>query len=1113
MTASIRAEKAPADTVESRSPKTAARDGSWPASLTGSIIQLHAQAGNRAVVQLLGQRRRNGAGARPIRNVAPIVARQPVAPATDRPTAKPAAPTTGASEEVTSAALEVDEPAQARETEPEIGGAKPPDPFDHDLLRAVEVAARIAQLKKKKQYQGSDAARLLDLVPHQWIVAKTGMVRPDIGNVLVERWLPARAKQIAFKMLDQSEVVARREVGRYSGLAGQADARALRNAAAAITPFKTKAFELTMKASDVNSWDDANQAQAEYEGVRRAYGARFPILLAQEIDYAALATASDYDVHLLASGTAGQVLKNIDESRENLRKNRIDIWDLAPVIAQVKATFGIEPGSYADQIIEKTRNARARKSLIANLVTAALQIGLGLVAVFATGGVALVALGAGAALSTAQAVGHIADYDVKKAASGSSIDIAYAISSEAPGFFWLAVDIVGAVLDIAGAVKAFRSMISAAHDLGALRQAALTEGKALESQKKLKNMTAEQFADRIVASAKTARSAVGRRARLLTEMLKGSSPRVVSLLAGEPKAMLALLKEWGSWKGLMSVLEHGGPTMSKIGRNLLEFRSGVVKGLAKSIDDGGVGARLLGGASYEFISDVDLQVASGRLLIETERRMAAQYGRNWQELFRMAVYTDADRLFKYADVMKYLPRSARAALQKRITALAERLNLAKMLRHAGSNKQSRARVEAIINKIVTDEKEVAEIRKLAKVGERAGTARRDELLLEIDALTEEFATASKARKIELAEQITQKQMEANVFTKEAYVSPGAGREAAAGVRVASSEAYQSGISQLEMIEHIVHEAGGDIVKAAREYELFKYINRFATAAARAGVRTNMLAYFENLSEYIYRVYRTGHADIPTGLPDDWLKRPFVRPSDREVFPVPHADDAFLKAQFDQFSKAASDALPAMKKQAAAKAEEWTAGSEAVARETIEHTAPPLPTTRTTSGELPRPTPTGGGAAAGSATALPARPKYQSLNPAETPEERRIGELLHRDLREFTEVYGAKEVKKEKEALKGTRSGDYRAVRPDGTLLRLDLYEPRTARLKNAMDKIIDKNSQADVVVVKFGEGATKDWGVKEAEELSTMLRVTPNHDIQRVIFIKGDAIFLDRAIR
>jgi hypothetical protein len=86
--------------------------------------------------------------------------------------------------------------------------------------------------------------------------------------------------------------------------------------------------------------------------------------------------------------------------------------------------------------------------------------------------------------------------------------------------------------------------------------------------------------------------------------------------------------------------------------------------------------------------------------------------------------------------------------------------------------------------------------------------------LKIDALQAEYATATAARRVELAEQISSKQVEANFYTYEANIGPGSLKlSGSRGLEI--QESYQAALTQLEMIEHIPAEAGGNVALASR----------------------------------------------------------------------------------------------------------------------------------------------------------------------------------------------------------------------------------------------------------------------------------------------------------
>jgi hypothetical protein len=125
----------------------------------------------------------------------------------------------------------------------------------------------------------------------------------------------------------------------------------------------------------------------------------------------------------------------------------------------------------------------------------------------------------------------------------------------------------------------------------------------------------------------------------------------------------------------------------------------------------------------------------------------------------------------------------------------------------------------------------------------------------------------------------------------------------------------------------------------------------------------------------------------------------------------------------------------------------------------------------------------------------------------TASENAVGELLQRKLSDEA-VYGSPE------QFPGMPSGDYRFVSREGRVTSADLFEPNSASVGSVVANVIKKGSQpdfpqAEIVVVRFGNGDTADMGVDAARQIARDVFATPNHDVSRLIFVKGGEILLD----
>ncbi len=94
-----------------------------------------------------------------------------------------------------------------------------------------------------------------------------------------------------------------------------------------------------------------------------------------------------------------------------------------------------------------------------------IAIGLGLIAAIPTGGASLAAAGiatavgiAGAALSVYNAYEHWQEYQLQMAATATDFAKAEALAKDEPSLFWLAIDIIGAGLDLGAAAMAFKAL-------------------------------------------------------------------------------------------------------------------------------------------------------------------------------------------------------------------------------------------------------------------------------------------------------------------------------------------------------------------------------------------------------------------------------------------------------------------------------------------------------------------------------------------------------------------------------------------------------------------------------------------------------------------------------
>jgi hypothetical protein len=851
-------------------------------------------------------------------------------------------------------------PTDAAEQE-RVAGIVASTEDERQMVRALSVRPKIQEIQKTSHrkamevYNNDPNATLDDLyggkyddeqkakdeVEIQALLDDVGVVGMLEFHKLEEKFpgvFQTKAYNLATYMLDQNERIAKKESERYlesEGIKPDSDIVALQQAAGDIAGMAAKIIARydevrTKRYQEPDPTSSGHQAEREeirwssqlqgnpalnyyagedvalqemlagYQDRINIAGGRFPILLTPHLNFEFLGQTDAAGLEKLIKGRAGEVLDNIKEARGKMTAEKI--WELPIIIDRTKQVLGVRAGEGAEDLLKERMETIGSDKMMSNMLVMALGIGFGLVAAAGTGGLALLALVGGAAVSTYSAAQHWSEYSFQRAASDSAIDPAQVISKDDPSLLWLAVDLIAAGLDIGAAAIAFRNMarafaaaVKTEKALEELREIARAQYKALPSGHTA--LSEEQFIERMVGSVKKGLAPTSgdamKQIAVVKEIVEGTSPRVTAILVnGDEAAMQAMIKEHGNWKELINALQHSTPEAQKVAKELEGFRNGIVAEMQAR------GAAPVGGASTKSISDVDFNVGggdAGAKVLAFEKEMAERFGENWSQSLRMNFYTEASRLTMYEEVMKGMSPGARKELLARLTAQTEDLTFAKMLEHAHGNPEALERIERMM-KATGKGGDLEKLKALAMTP-AAHAAERSKLLVEIDALVKEFkATPSP----ELAERIASKQMVANFHSMEAYIGPGAGRMTVGGVPVAGQEAYQSALSDLEMMEHILHQSGGSLVSAGREYEFYKYVNRYATAARNAGVHSDRLTYFEHLSEYLYRRARgahgeTAHLEVPGGLLDEASQVKVT--------------DAFVTQQIKEFQQEVEATLP------------------------------------------------------------------------------------------------------------------------------------------------------------------------------------------------------------
>jgi hypothetical protein len=202
-------------------------------------------------------------------------------------------------------------------------------------------------------------------------------------------------------------------------------------------------------------------------------------------------------------------LEHIADVRDDILNNHgkeTKIWRIPRVIDGTRAITGATPSTMYGRLVDDKVEDEA-PGIWTSILLGLLQLVLVLLAP-ATGGVSLIGA---AAISVGQAYAHFREYERAQMLRGTDFG-ALALSTEDPSLFWLAVDIVGAGIDVGAAAGAALNLFRALAPAARAARAAKT-AEAVEEAARSLERTASELGGEALAKA------VGRDARASSEAL------------------------------------------------------------------------------------------------------------------------------------------------------------------------------------------------------------------------------------------------------------------------------------------------------------------------------------------------------------------------------------------------------------------------------------------------------------------------------------------------------------------------------------------------------------------------------------------------------------------
>ena len=268
-----------------------------------------------------------------------------------------------------------------------------------------------------------------------------------------------------------------------------------------------------LTAAETSTRKEYTAAEEKYRKLRDDQTKLYPALAmfaggdesAASLDMIAAAPPSLLGQHMGALMIAK--LANIQKVRSEIG-GRFSIWKQPTIMQIAGKQTSIKP--WLGKAMEDHAKLVRADEASSKLMWTAIAVGLGLLAAIPTGGssaiaaIATVAAVGGAGVSAYQTYEEVQKASLQGALTGTDMDKAKALSKDDPGWFWLAVDVIGAVGDVFGAVAAFKALKGAitvaraakTPQLAPLVQELKRAGLSVEAQARVikETLTAEKIA-------------------------------------------------------------------------------------------------------------------------------------------------------------------------------------------------------------------------------------------------------------------------------------------------------------------------------------------------------------------------------------------------------------------------------------------------------------------------------------------------------------------------------------------------------------------------------------------------------------------------------------------
>ncbi|WP_344120968.1 hypothetical protein [Kocuria aegyptia] len=368
-----------------------------------------------------------------------------------------------------------------------IGGSRAWEALEHrnSLVRSFHHNQRRGMGIANFTVESRDRRALADEALNRELAA-LGMSSPQQLVELMTVQLPTmvlqRAKLVALGMLDQNEEAVQHELERYGPAADLRDVAGLQAADHELLQREEKIRSLSARIDSLENRQQRNSsrgmgianfttsniqeaaavgeqleiARSEAKQVLAQYSLRFPVLGATEYRPGMFAGLTPQQAAARTAAPLNRVLSNIAKVRKEIQADELKVWNINRAISVAMLEMGIAGQPHMARAVQKWIERRAMDEAFKALVLAATAI---LTTVLSGPFAPFV----GAAWGGYFAAKGINQYVTEVAAENVALDPEVRdISANEPSLLWLVVDIVGAVIDLGGILRALRPVARAA---------------------------------------------------------------------------------------------------------------------------------------------------------------------------------------------------------------------------------------------------------------------------------------------------------------------------------------------------------------------------------------------------------------------------------------------------------------------------------------------------------------------------------------------------------------------------------------------------------------------------------------------------------------------------